>query len=367
MLKKGLDKWSLKTLIATSVIILCLTNIILLTTSLAKSCDRLYCKLQAQRVRCQLTSEQQQVVPKPTQPDEDTKCNSTTTTQNPSPASVNVNSTSTTSKGHSERDEEENQQLHRQLEETEVTQVILQVIIFSRPTSYSLRNACRATWMNSYIRNPAVNFKFAIGTGHLDRKSNESLNKEASVHKDVIFFEGHNESYGKQCVEKLILSLNWVSENAKAKYFLKTDDDCYVRIGYILTLLKIRELITNQVFLMGTIAKFLIPQRDGKWAEDNWKLTHFYPPFAYGSGYILPVSLVKRISADNRSSPLRRLRNEDVTLGVWLLPYDLQYVNIKRFQKVDHAICPYDSKQIAFFHYSQSPTFMYKAHECLPP
>ena len=78
-----------------------------------------------------------------------------------------------------------------------------------------------------------------------------------------------------------------------------------------------------------------------KWNEKNWNLTKEYLPFAYGSGYILPVSIVKSIVHSNNIVPLRKLQNEDVTVGLWVAPYDIDYIDMKRYNgRMNQVSCP---------------------------
>ena len=208
----------------------------------------------------------------------------------------------------------------------------LTIMIFSKPAVRDLRNTCRNTWLKDYRNSTEVVHWFVIGTVGINEEETWKLQTESEQYGDLLLLENHTESYGHQCTNKLLLSFHWVANHSKAQYVMKTDDDCYVRLGLILPQLHKRTTQTNRPFLYGSISWYHEPQvhMGDKWNEKNWNLTKEYLPFAYGSGYILPVSIVKSIVHSNNIVPLRKLQNEDVTVGLWVAPYDIDYIDMKR-------------------------------------
>ena len=248
---------------------------------------------------------------------------------------------------------------------------IVLVMIFSRPSSFRLRQSSRNTWLNSSISEKAVVHKFVIGLSGLDHELFNDIQKESEKYRDLLLFDKHKEAYGPQCTDKLLRTLQWASKHSTAQYLMKTDDDCYVRLDYIIHILETRSKISHKPFLCGTIVQHEIPNSEGKWAEHGWHHTKEYLPFPLGSGYILPQALVKAIVTSNDLVPLRKLNNEDVTVGLWLAQYNIDYVYIQRY---DHdliseeeacLVCPHAAENITIFHCSQSHELMYEAHNCL--
>ena len=245
---------------------------------------------------------------------------------------------------------------------------LLLILIFSRPASSDLRITCRNTWLKDYRDSTGVIFRFVIGTAGLNKEENWKIQTESEQYGDLLLFENHTESYGHQCTNKLLLSFNWVACQLKADYVMKTDDDCYVRLGFVLSLLYKRTTQTKKPFLCGTIICDELPNSQGKWKEENWHLMEEYLPFPLGSGYILPMSLVKAIVDSNNIVPLRKLRNEDVSVGAWLAQYDIDYININRYSEPKKEFtCPQKDTGalvIILYHCLQNSTLMYTVHNC---
>ena len=248
---------------------------------------------------------------------------------------------------------------------SKTSSIFLMVAIFSRPSSFSLRNSCRNTWMKGYNGTSEVTFKFVIGLGGVDDALRKRIKSESDTYGDLLILDDHEERYGPQCTKKLQLTLQWASTHAKSLFLMKTDDDVYVQLGYILALLHKRWSQTAKPFLCGTIFCNAVPAESGKWAENDWWLTEKYLPFPFGSGYIIPMNLVHAVVASNSYAPLRKLRNEDVSIGIWLAMYDIDYINIERFPNsygFRKEKWPKNAEGIAVLHYSQSAKMMQEAH-----
>ena len=150
---------------------------------------------------------------------------------------------------------------------------------------------------------------------------------------------------------------------------MKMDDDCYVRLGLILPKLHKRTTQTKRPFLYGSISWYHEHQSHmhmgDKWNEKNWNLTKEYLPFADGSGYILPVSIVKSIVHSNNIVPQRKLQNEDVTVGLCAAPYDIDYIDMNRYNgRMNQFSCP-GSTSTFIYHCWQSSKLLYSVHKCL--
>ena len=109
------------------------------------------------------------------------------------------------------------------------------IMIFSCPAVSDLRNTCRNTWLKDYSNSTEVVHWFVIGTADVNEEENWKLQTESEQYGDLLSLESHTESYGHQCTNKLLLSFHWVANHShKAQYLMKTDDDCYIRLGLIL-------------------------------------------------------------------------------------------------------------------------------------
>ena len=240
---------------------------------------------------------------------------------------------------------------------------MLVVCVFSRPEAMYLRRSSKNTWMKKFKDNKDILFKFMIGTGGLDNHTLSTLHSELKTYGDLVPLDGHKEEYGLQCTEKLMLTFQWIINHTKATFVMKTDDDCYIRLQCLMSLIMKADL-QNKPFLLGNILVNEPPNVDGKWKEAGWNLTREYLPFAYGSGYVLLRSLIAGIVANDKVFPLRRYNNEDVTLGVWLAPYNISYINMERTEVRNDDFCKEDVREHPVIHCFGSPDCMYKVHRC---
>ena len=70
-----------------------------------------------------------------------------------------------------------------------------------------------------------------IGTVGSNEEEYRNLQRESEQYGDLLLLENHTESYSRQCTDKLLLSFQWLAKHSRAGYVMKTDDDCYVRLG----------------------------------------------------------------------------------------------------------------------------------------
>ena len=244
------------------------------------------------------------------------------------------------------------------------------VAIFSRPSAVEMRKASRETWMSELQDKSKALYRFVMGTGNLTEEEKKALRQESNTYKDIILLENHEESFGPACTKKLLLTMQWAVDNVECTYFMKADDDCYLRIEALLHTLNSKR--STVPILHGSLRFNALPIREGRYADDQWNLGYVYPPFPYGSGYTISFGLVKNIVRSNSIVPLRQFPNEDVTIGLWLAPYYLRYLECKRFyydqlesKGENIPLCPPVIDNIYVFHYDQSPALMRKAHVCL--
>ena len=75
-------------------------------------------------------------------------------------------------------------------------------------------------------------------------------------------------------------------------------------------------------------------KRSGRWAEPSWTLCDRYLPHARGGGYVLSAAVVSFVARNARA--LRRFTSEDVSVGAWTAPLDLERRHDPRFD-TEHA------------------------------
>jgi len=67
----------------------------------------------------------------------------------------------------------------------------------------------------------------------------------------------------------------------------------------------------------------------GRWAESSWVLCDRYLPHARGGGYVLSAAIVEFIA--NNAAVLRRFSSEDVSVGAWTAPLNVERRHDPRF------------------------------------
>ncbi|XP_058076946.1 hydroxyproline O-galactosyltransferase GALT3-like isoform X2 [Magnolia sinica] len=107
-----------------------------------------------------------------------------------------------------------------------------------------------------------------------------------------------------------------------AKYIMKTDDDAFVRIDQVLSILKEKKV--SDGLLYGLISFDSTPHRDkdSKWyiSEKEWPHAS-YPPWAHGPGYIISRDIAKFIVQGHQERNLKLFKLEDVAMGIWVEQY----------------------------------------------
>lgn len=67
----------------------------------------------------------------------------------------------------------------------------------------------------------------------------------------------------------------------------------------------------------------------GVYSEKNWFICNKYTPYAQGGGYVLSRDLVELIV--NKEEELKLYRCEDVAVGSWLAPFNIEWKHDSRF------------------------------------
>ena len=119
----------------------------------------------------------------------------------------------------------------------------------------------------------------------------------------------------------------FAAENFNFDYVLKCDDDTFVDVLRIATELQLRtsktRLYWGQQRGGGRLMIF------GPYREDSWSVCNRYLPYALGGGYILSADLIQLLASNE--AHLKRYKCEDVSVGAWLAPYNIERVHDVRF------------------------------------
>ena len=205
----------------------------------------------------------------------------------------------------------------------------LLILILSAPFSSLRRMAIRGTWMHNFRPSHVLSTaRFLVGTAGLPATEVKALEEERKLYKDLLLFRDLRDSYANLS-SKVLLGFEWsqVKNSIKYDYLIKTDDDSYVRIEALSGAL--RDMNCPRLFYWGYFMGHAFPEPTGKWMERNWFKCPHYLPYAMGGGYVLSRDVIKLIV--KYSHKLALYRNEDVNIGIWLAPYQLQRKHELRF------------------------------------
>ena len=168
------------------------------------------------------------------------------------------------------------------------------------------------------------------------KRNSELVDEEQLKNHDLIRISDVTEVY-RHLPHKLKAAFHWGITNTNSQFFVKTDDDSFIRVDTISNDL-IRTYDSNVPMLIGNIKPHAIvdhtgQRTSGKNKEFNYK-PNVYPPWAAGnSGYSVTRPIAQFIS-DERPD-LFEYQGEDTSLGIWLdegrLKNKVKFVTSKRF------------------------------------
>ena len=206
-------------------------------------------------------------------------------------------------------------------------ETFLLVLVISAPKNKAKRDIIRKTWRNSYVENDKqFCVKFVVGTLQLDEEEKKLALAESEEYGDMVFLEDHLDNF-LNLTRKVLRMFVWADLKVQFSYLLKIDDDAFARLDAIESELKQRN--STKPLYWGYISKGNRPKKKGKWKEEKWNISEKYLPYAFGGGYILSADLVHRITVNADGFIL--YNNEDVSVGAWVSPFELERKHDLRF------------------------------------
>ena len=185
------------------------------------------------------------------------------------------------------------------------------------------RSAIRRSWplAKIYKKPPSVNVtvKFVIGTMKLSKDKLVRLGREQATFGDLLLLEDHLDTYHK-LTEKVCKAVLWVDKHVVYDYLVKTDDDVVVRLDNMVE--RLRQMGFPERLYWGHMTSGSRVRRRGKWKEIKWHVCRTYLPYATGNGYVLG-RLVVRLALKYVKN-LSHFVSEDLTMGFWLIPYNIE-------------------------------------------
>lgn len=206
----------------------------------------------------------------------------------------------------------------------------LAVLVASAPRAVERRSAVRSTWLAKERRGGPrdVWARFAVGTSGLDPEERRALEREQAQHGDLLLLPALRDAY-ENLTAKVLAMLTWLDEHVDFEFVLKADDDSFARLDALLAELHAREPARRRRLYWGFFSGRGRVKPGGRWREAAWQLCDYYLPYALGGGYVLSADLVHYLRLGRQY--LRAWHSEDVSLGAWLAPVDVQREHDPRF------------------------------------
>jgi len=207
------------------------------------------------------------------------------------------------------------------------------IAINTGPTAAERRARLRSTWVPSTPQGlkdleakHGIVMRFVIGRTS-DIKIEQQLKEETDRYGDIIRLDV-DDVYENLSAKTLRLFSD-LPEKYTADYYMKVDDDIAMNLPELSAYLKTRGKQPNLYF--GCMTSGQVLGEGSKWHEpEKWRFggAASYPRYASGQIYGVSRAVALYIGANQRL--LHRYANEDVSVGVWLLGLDVEYLDEKR-------------------------------------
>ena len=198
----------------------------------------------------------------------------------------------------------------------------------------------------------ALLHRFVLGGKNLSSEAESNLTSEAEVYRDLIVLNNVTDSHDT-LTQRTLQSFEYIiKHNYNFRYVFKCDDDTYTNLGKIVKELQERQ--NHERVYWGEFLGATGIMREGPYAEEKWSICDTYLPYAYGGGYILSRDLVELLTVN--APHLMVYKNEDVSVGTWLAPFNIEFRFDARFNTgADSRGC---KRQFIVIH-KISPELMY--------
>ena len=196
----------------------------------------------------------------------------------------------------------------------------LVVLVLSARENRAVRDAIRRTWAHGH-----PNVYFVVGRecpySKEDREPWTCTPKPNAVRQHMDDVESSSDMIVVDVVDvyrnlalKLRAAYDWVLENTKAKYTLKIDDDCLVRVDALNKWLHNRTARPYEIIAAG-YARNAYVFRSGKWKEQLFQ-GRVYPPFPSGAGHMISRPVLEYLYAHPYTWV--SYQGEDTSVGIWI-------------------------------------------------
>ncbi|XP_060593348.1 beta-1,3-galactosyltransferase 1-like [Ruditapes philippinarum] len=231
------------------------------------------------------------------------------------------------------------------------TQTIdLIIMILTSHQNLDRRNAIRETWLSLSKKNTA-NVRYVFLLGEIgDKALRYRVLKENEIYQDIIK-EDFTDSY-TNLTYKTVMGYKWVvSHCSVAKYVMKTDDDMYINVWNILSLVHSKGVLLDNNLAGSCSTGAPIRNSKSKWyaSVSDYKEKK-YPGFCSGTAYVTSMHLAAKLYNITATTPFFHL--EDVYIGLCLYKIRGNIINVSGFnrRRVSLDPCIYKGTQMYSSH-----------------
>lgn len=231
-------------------------------------------------------------------------------------------------------------------DEKDLTSIFLLVLTVSGAGKLNRerRYVIRKTWANKTRHHASRLWKhiFVLGKTH-DSELDKEIMQESSVFNDVLVLDVA-ENYDNLVI-KTFSGLLWGLVHVNPRLLLKTDDDVYIRIPYLITWL---ELYATELFYGGFSIGDAQVRRSA--SQKNYVTKdcldiQYYPPYCSGPFYVVSASALRSIFQSMKK--WKAILAEDAYMGILAHESGLPAVDIPGFNPFrslqDYGKCHWSS------------------------
>ena len=200
--------------------------------------------------------------------------------------------------------------------------------------------------------------RFVLGGATLRGDVTDRILTESQEHQDMIILHDVTDSL-VTLTKRTIKGFKFAVKEFSFSYVLKCDDDTFVDVRRIASELQLRKNHKRLYwgFMIGNngVIRYI-----GVYKETEWSLCDKYIPYALGGGYLLSRDLIELLV---RNEPyLKHYKCEDVAVGVWLAPYNIERRHDSRF---DTGSLPRGCKNVFLMSHKVGPEEMFAYYRSL--
>ncbi|XP_062582547.1 beta-1,3-galactosyltransferase 1-like [Saccostrea cucullata] len=227
-------------------------------------------------------------------------------------------------------------------EACEEEHIFLLVIVCVSSGNSEQRQTIRETWGSVAEYDPSIKLMFLLGNPQNITIQTQVVVESAKYH-DVIQ-EDFIDSYRNLSIKSVAL-LKWVHQFCNdAEYVLKTDDDMFIHIRNLITILKKKNPINA---VIGRRINGATPLRDenSKWYTSvNEYSKRYYPPYCSGTAYVLSGDAIEPLFNITQKVALFWLEDIYIT-GICRTIAKVDILDFREFTylKRDPTACSYKS------------------------